>query len=179
MGASLRPSSRQVWPPWKNGTDLHEGQTGRQIDIIELYMLDHPSFCSYIYPSYCLNVFLCVGLKCKWLMYINNWLLNLIYLVLCCADDLLWDVPRVWHGGSEWANLGPGASIPVEHFSLQRLDAHGSPWYLGIQTYKSHLDSLVVINQVQICKIAYNYIHDKCTWCKLCCCHFWQREKVF
>lgn len=54
----------------------------------------------------------------------GDMLMNCLY---SCVDDLLRDVPSVWHGGSEWANLGPGASFPVEHFPLQRLDSHGSP----------------------------------------------------
>lgn len=67
------------------------------------------------------------------------------YDALCCADDLLRDVSWLWHAGSERANVGPGATLPVEHFSLQRPDAHGSPRHLDIQAHKSHLDSLIVI----------------------------------
>ena len=89
------------------------------------------------FDSSCLWIF-CTRKRC---------LRSLIYCVIPFnfADDLLRDVPWLWYGSSEWANVGPGASISVEHFPLQRPDAHGASWHLGIQAYKSQLDSIIVV----------------------------------
>ena len=54
-------------------------------------------------------------------------LLNLVLGVCPCADDLIRDVSGLRYGGSERADMGPGATLPVEHFPLQGPDTHGSP----------------------------------------------------
>ncbi|KAL4646500.1 putative phospholipase B-like 2, partial [Arapaima gigas] len=48
------------------------------------------------------------------------------------ASDLLCPFQEVPNAGSQWAHMGPGASVPVEHIAVQRVAAHGSPGPLGL-----------------------------------------------
>lgn len=112
--------------PWSR--DHMEEQTWRFLFFSRLLTCHVPSLCPHFYSSCSPNLFVCS----MWMRHFKDrrwWLMHCVYVY---ADDLVQDVSWLWHDSSEWANMGPGATLSVEHFPIQRPAAHGSPWHLDI-----------------------------------------------